>query len=154
MPSVQVTELAATSPELSDAAILFNSYRCFYGCRSDIELCRRYLVERLEAGESTVFLARRQGRWIGLCQLYRGFSSIACARTVVLNDLYVDRAHRHAGVGRALIEKAREFARRIGAARVTLETAEDNVRAQAIYASLGFERSTSFVGYSWVVHPG
>jgi ribosomal protein S18 acetylase RimI-like enzyme len=148
MSTVQVVEIDATGPELSAAAALFDRYRSFYGRPSNPSLAEHYLRERLAAGDSTVLLARHRDQWVGFCQLYRGFSSISCARTVILNDLYVDDGHRSAGVGRALIDHSSAFARRKCAAQVVLETAETNVRAQALYESLGFERSRGFVGYS------
>lgn len=153
MSAVQVVEIDAASPELSAAALLFDRYRSFYGKPANLSLAQHYLRERLEAGESTVLLARLQDQWVGFCQLYRGFSSISCARTVILNDLYVEDAHRSAGVGRALIDYASAFARRVRAARVVLETAETNVRAQALYESLGFERSRGFLSYSLCLCP-
>lgn len=148
MSNIQVFEIDATSPELDSAAMLFDRYRNFYGQPANLSLARNYLRERLAAGESTVLLARLQNHLVGFCQLYRGFSSIACARTVILNDLYVDDAHRSAGVGRALIAHLIAFARQSRAARVVLETADSNTRAQTLYESLGFERSRGFVGYS------
>lgn len=153
MSTVQVVEIDVTSPELSAAAVLFDRYRSFYGKPSNPSLAEQYLRERLAAGDSTVLLARHLDQWVGFCQLYRGFSSIACAHTVILNDLYVDDGHRSAGVGRALIDHASALARQLRAARVVLETAETNVRAQALYESLGFERSRGFVGYSLCLHP-
>ncbi len=153
MSAVQVVEIDATSPALSAAAVLFDRYRSFYGKPANLGLAEHYLRERLEAGESTVLLARLQDQWVGFCQLYWGFSSISCARTVILNDLYVDDGHRRAGVGRELIDHASAFARRVRAARVVLETAETNVRAQALYESLGFERARGFVSYWLCLHP-
>lgn len=153
MSAIQVVEIDATSPEFSAATVLFDQYRSFYGKPTDLSLAQHYLRERLEAGESTVLLARLQDRWIGFCQLYPGFSSLSCARTVILNDLYVDDAHRSAGVGRALIDRASALARRVRAARLVLETAEINVRAQALYESLGFERSRGFLSYSLCLCP-
>jgi ribosomal protein S18 acetylase RimI-like enzyme len=153
MSIVQVIEIDATGPELSAAAVLFDRYRSFYGKPSNPSMAEQYLRERLAAGDSTVLLARQQEQWVGFCQLYQGFSSISCTRTVILNDLYVDEGQRSAGVGRALIDHAGHFARRMRAAQVVLETAESNVRAQALYESLGFERSRGFVGYSLCLCP-
>lgn len=153
MSTVQVVEIDATGPELGAAAVLFDRYRSFYGRPSNQSLAEHYLRERLAAGDSTVLLARHLGQWVGFCQLYRGFSSISCESTVILNDLYVDDGHRSAGVGRALIDRASACARRVRAARVVLETAETNVRAQALYESLGFERTRGFVGYSLCLSP-
>lgn len=148
MPPVTLHEITATSATLDAAAALFDRYRVFYGQPSNPELARRYLCERLQAGESTVLLARLHGEWVGFCQLYRGFSSISCTQTVVLNDLYVEEHVRGKGVGRALVAHVIEHARRQRAASVVLETAVTNLRAQSLYAQLGFERADGFTAYS------
>ncbi|TNF54239.1 MAG: GNAT family N-acetyltransferase [Burkholderiales bacterium] len=153
MPHTQVIEIDARSPELGAASELFDRYRSFYGKPTNLGLAGHYLRERLAANESTVLLARLEDRWVGFCQVYRGFSSISCARTAILNDLYVDPDHRSVGVGRALIAHVIAMCRQAGVALVMLETAETNSRAQALYEELGFERSRGFVGYSLCLCP-
>lgn len=153
MPNIQITEIDAQSPALRSAAMLFDRYRRFYDQPADLAQAHVFLRARLEGGESTVLLAGINDEWIGFCQLYRGFSSIACAPTVVLNDLYVEASHRGIGVGRALIARARVMAEREGARCLLLETAETNTRAQALYESMGFERSRGFVSYCLRLEP-
>jgi ribosomal protein S18 acetylase RimI-like enzyme len=153
MPNIHVTEIDAQSPTFSSAAMLFDRYRRFYGQPTDLALAHAFLSARLKAGESSVLLARVNDQWIGFCQLYRGFSSIACAQTVVLNDLYVEASHRSIGVGRALIARAQVLAKHEGARSLLLETAETNTRAQALYESMGFERSRGFVSYCLSLEP-
>jgi len=153
MSTVQIVEIDAIHPEFSAAVVLFDRYRSFYGKPSNPSLAEHYLRERLEAGESTVLLARLQDQWVGFCQLYRSFSSIACARLVILNDLYVEEGHRSSGVGRSLIAHARTLAQREHAARLLLQTEETNVRAQALYEAQGFERDSGFVNYSMCLCP-
>ena len=147
MSNIHITEIDAQNPALSSAAMLFDRYRRFYGQPANLAKAHAFLSGRLKAGESTVLLARLKDQWIGFCQLYRGFSSIACARTVVINDLYVEASHRSIGVGRELIARAIAIAEREGAGCLVLETAEGNTRAQALYESMGFERSPGFVSY-------
>ncbi|HTM01508.1 MAG TPA: GNAT family N-acetyltransferase, partial [Candidatus Omnitrophota bacterium] len=68
-------------------------------------------------------------------------------RLWVLNDLYVTEAARGLGVGRALMEAAREHAVKTGAKRLTLETMDDNRKAWALYESLGYVKSGPEVRY-------
>lgn len=153
MRTVEIVEMDASSAELDSAAVLFDRYRGFYGRPSNLPLAQHYLRERLQAGESTVLLARLEAQWVGFCQLYRGFSSISCASVAILNDLYVEVGHRGAGVGRALIARAIELARQRHAACVVLETAVTNARARALYEQVGFQRARGFVGYSMGLRP-
>lgn len=55
-----------------------------------------------------------------------------------VSDLFVERAFRRRGVGRALIERCEQLARERGAAEVVLITGHDNMMAQALYRSVGY----------------
>ena len=55
-----------------------------------------------------------------------------------LEELYVAPAHRGHGMGRALLETAIETARRAGARRMDLGTAETDTAARGLYESCGF----------------
>ena len=80
-------------------------------------------------------------------QLYPVFSSVNLTRQWILNDLYVVAEARKMGVGRALMERARELAEATRANCLTLETAADNVPAQRLYEGLGWKRDQEFYRY-------
>ncbi len=61
--------------------------------------------------------------------------------------LAVAPAGRRRGAGRALVEAAAEEARIRGAHTLTLEVAQDNVAALALYAATGFEEVGRRRGY-------
>ena len=56
-----------------------------------------------------------------------------------VNNMAVRRDHQRHGIGRALLEELLAIARRNGARHTLLEVAADNVPAQALYDSYGFE---------------
>lgn len=56
-----------------------------------------------------------------------------------LGELVVAADAEGSGVGRALVERARHWARERGATRLGLETGAANAAARAFYAVLGFE---------------
>ena len=74
-------------------------------------------------GDSVVGIAQGQVDWSRLCSL--GF-------------LGVDESHRRKGIGRALVERFIEEARKRGAAKVTLDTSPTLVPAVKLYAGMGF----------------
>ena len=129
-------------------APLFDAYRRVYEQPGDVALASRYLHERLERGESAIFVAEADGQALGFCQLYPSWCSVAAARIFVLYDLFVDADARRAGVGRRLMLAARDFGRAAGAVRLDLSTARTNTRAQALYESLGWRRDEVFLTYS------
>lgn len=59
------------------------------------------------------------------------------AKIGVLYDLFVDSAARKTGAGRALMLAAHEYAAKNGMTRLDLSTAKNNLKAQALYESLG-----------------
>lgn len=145
--SIQISRAGAA--DLADLTRLFDAYRMFYGQPSEPTQASSFVWNRLTQGDSVIFLARGEdGSVIGFTQLYPTFSSIACRRAFVLNDLYVDEAARGRGVARALLVAARAHAVGVGAAYISLETAVDNTRAQALYESFGFRRDTQFLTYA------
>lgn len=139
----------ATIHDVDLVVPLFDAYRQFYGKPSDLELARRFLLERFQHHESVILLAvDDEGRGVGFTQLYPLFSSVRAARTYLLNDLFVAADARRSGVAAALIHEAEDFARAAGAVGMSLTTAHTNKAAQRLYESLGWKRDLVFREYS------
>ena len=143
------TIIQAGEEDLDEAAGLFDLYRQFYEETADLKLAKRFLKERMKSGDSVIYLALDRNRQVvGFMQLYPLFCSVAATPIWVLYDLYVDASVRRRGVGKQLMMQARELAKRTGASRIDLETAVDNINAQTLYESLGYERDREFFRYS------
>jgi GNAT superfamily N-acetyltransferase len=144
-----VNVIRAGNEHLDLIVPLFDQYRQFYRQTSDIKAARQFLGERLWKRESVVFLAlhEKDSVALGFTQLYPIFSSSAMRRQWVLNDLFVVPGARKTGVGRALMERAHQWALETGADGVSLETATDNLQAQELYEKLGYKRDVVFYRY-------
>ncbi|HEX9068702.1 MAG TPA: GNAT family N-acetyltransferase [Ktedonobacterales bacterium] len=149
--SDDITVTLATPDDLDTLAPLFDGYRQFYRQPTDLAAARDFLRERLTRGESVIFLAWRGGNAAGFTQLYPTFSSVSMKRLWILNDLFVVADARRAGVAQALLERARRHAVETGAKGLTLQTARDNIPAQALYESLGWTREQMFYAYNLLV---
>ncbi|MGD9719735.1 MAG: N-acetyltransferase family protein [Pirellulales bacterium] len=133
---------------LNPLAALFDAYRVFYEQPSDPDGSRRFLRERLTKADSCILCALGdRGEVLGFVQLYPTFSSVAMAPIFILNDLFVDPAARRHGVGRRLLEAARDHARASGARRLELATQKTNTTAQALYESAGWVKEEKFFRY-------
>ena len=140
---------SAGMDDLPALAALFDGYRVFYGQPSDPTRAAAFLRQRLERGDSHLLLAvDAQGNALGFTQLYPLFTSVGTAPIELLNDLFVAPQTRGRGVGRALLRRAAEDARKRGAVRLELQTTVDNATAQALYASEGWARADGFIGFS------
>ncbi len=137
----------ATLTDLAALVPLFDGYRRFYGQPSDPARAERFLRERLAGDESVIFLALDDATALGFVQLYPSFWSVAACRSWILNDLYVIPESRGAGVGRALLERARAHAESTGAGGMSLATQRSNVTAQRLYEGLGWVRDEEFFHY-------
>jgi GNAT superfamily N-acetyltransferase len=126
---------------------LFDAYRQFYSQPSDLGRAREFLAERMDRGESVVFLALGGEAGLGFTQLYPIFSSVSAAPMWLLNDLYVAREARGQGIGAALLEQARVHARETGACQLLLETGADNP-ARGLYERCGWQLVTERVFYT------
>ena len=88
------------------------------------------------------FAYRASGEFAGFATVYFSYASGITEKIAVLNDLYTSPACRGKGVGRALIEHCRSYAKGKGAARLQWLTAPENENAQKLYDSLDTRKST------------
>ncbi len=151
-PANTLAIVRATLDDLPLLLPLFDGYRQFYKQPSNLEAARLFLTARLEENSSVIFLALRtdeQGerQACGFTQLYPSFSSVSLKPLWILNDLFVAPEVRRSGAGRALLERAREFAAETQAKGLTLSTAVDNSTAQALYEAAGWKRDEEFYVY-------
>jgi ribosomal protein S18 acetylase RimI-like enzyme len=144
-----ITIRQAQSCDTATIAPLFDAYRQFYGKPADPGLAARFLRERLENGESTVFVAEdNAGEAVGFVQLYPSFSSVSAARIYVLNDLFIAPQARRGALARRLMDAAAAYARGQGAIRLSLSTGTSNLAAQSLYESGGWVRDEQYFHYS------
>lgn len=138
----------ANLDDLDVLAPMFDAYRVFYSCKSDLGRARDWLRARIGNGESTVLLARVGTIPAGFVQLYPMYSSVHTARIWVLNDLYVEPAYRREGVAQHLLDAAKAFARDDGAYAIQLETTRENSAARALYTGNGWQEDET----QWYSH--
>lgn len=141
----------AVLADLDDIVPLFDGYRQFYGRSSDMEAARDFLISRFNHSESVLFIARVDGVAAGFTQLYPSFSSVSLARTFILNDLFVNEYFHRQGVAKSLILAATNYAKKLGAIRLTLSAATTNEKAQGFYNSLGWDLDEQFFVYHFSI---
>lgn len=142
-----ITVRQAVMADLPALALLFGHYRVFQGQASEPEAERRFLQERLDHGESVVFIAMRGEAALGIAQLYPLFSSVSMTRVFILNDLYVLPEGRRHGVASALLRALEQHAVAVGASRITLLVARPNRSAQALYEAREWQVDDAFFMY-------
>ena len=137
----------AVPSDLDQLVPLFDQYREFQGRPSDPAAARRFLQARFDDRDSVVFMARQDGTAAGFAQLYPSYSSVSLARVFILNDLFVHASARRQGVASALLAAVERYAWSLGAVRLTLNVARDNLKGQALYEAEGWTRDAQFFMY-------
>jgi GNAT superfamily N-acetyltransferase len=116
---------------------------------------------RQERGQSTYLVAWLDGRPVGHAELRWGGCDDAAVRAArpgcpEINALTVwPESLRSRGIGSALVRAAEERARERGRTAIGLGVADDNPRAAALYARLGYRPLAPYVGrWSYEGHDG
>ena len=113
----------------------------------------RAATERLRAAIDSpgveVLVADVDGAIAGFCTVYDDIDSVRFGRRAWIEDLAVDPAQRSRGIGKALLDAAKDWARERGASHLELDSAETRPDAHRFYEREGPSwRSRS---YGWVV---
>jgi ribosomal protein S18 acetylase RimI-like enzyme len=152
LATMTVSIRPAAADDLPAVATLFDQYRQFYEQAPDAALALQFITERFTRQESVLLVAQDGANGlVGFCQLYPSFCSVEAKPIYVLYDLFVAPSARKTGAGRALMLAAESRARADGKARMDLTTAKTNLRAQALYESLGWVRDEVFYAYNKAV---
>lgn len=142
MDAPEIHLLEADTPALLDAArAIFVEYAAALGVdlgfqRFDDELAR--LPGEYAAPAGALLLAFVDGQLAG-CGALRPLADVDYANACEMKRLYVRRAFRRFGLGRALAGALIERAREAGYSNLLLDTLDDMEAARDLYESLGFE---------------
>ena len=145
---MQVRE--AKLSDLENLSALFNSYRMFYGKKSDLKIAEEFLRSRIENKDSKIFVCDLNNGLSGFVQLYPIFSSTRVSKYWLLNDLFVDIKKRGKGYPKQLIERSKELVIESNACGMLLETEKSNDIGNMLYPSTGFKKNELCNFYEWV----
>lgn len=91
-------------------------------------------------------VAERQGSVIGFVSLVFYKTTFHAGGTALINELVVDPQYRGQGIGRALIEHAKQEAGARGMEELEVGTESGNKAAQAFYRRCGFDEEHILFG--------
>jgi ribosomal protein S18 acetylase RimI-like enzyme len=118
------------------------------GGQSMPDFTRANLVEGL-AVHPTAFLlfAKDKAEFIGLITCFVNFSTFKAKPYINIHDIVVLTSYRGQGIGRKLLQGVIKIADENNYCKVTLEVRMDNINAQGLYKSLGFEECDPVMHY-------
>lgn len=105
------------------------------------------LRQAIGSHDSCVLVAASKERLVGFCTAYQDMHSVRFGYRAWIEDLAVDPARRSQGIGKALLDAAKDWARERGATHLELDSAESRTDAHRFYER---ERpSWRSVSYAW-----
>lgn len=106
------------------------------------------LEQAINSRDSAVLVAAdHAGGLIGLCTAYQDLHSIRFGYRAWIEDLVVDPRHRSRGVGKALLDAAKGWARERGAMHLELDSGLERTDAHRFYRREGSEYES--VSFGW-----
>jgi GNAT superfamily N-acetyltransferase len=139
MPMIS-SATSADIPQLADLlALLYAQEAEFTFDREKQARGLRLIVETPACGQ--IFVARSDGRAVGMVNLLFTVSTAEGGPACWLEDVVVHPDHRGAGLGARLVGHAIEVARSRGYLRISLLTDQTNEAAQRFYSRHGFVAS-------------
>jgi GNAT superfamily N-acetyltransferase len=103
----------------------------------------------IESDHAEVLIAEVDGCVAGICTVYDDIDSVRFGRRAWVEDLAVDPGQRSQGLGKALLDAAKEWARDRGASHLELDSATTRADAHRFYER---EQPTwTSVSFGWVL---
>jgi GNAT superfamily N-acetyltransferase len=87
----------------------------------------------IASDRAVVLLAREAGAIVGLCVAYQDIESVRFGQRAWVEDLAVDPHRRSLGIGKQLLDAAKEWARARGATHLELDSGEARAAAHRFY---------------------
>jgi GNAT superfamily N-acetyltransferase len=101
--------------------------------RWDPDRARGAIGEAIDAATSTVLVAEHRAELLGFATAYLDLNSVRYGLRCWVEDLAVSPVHRSQGVGKALLDAAKEWARERGATHLELDSGEARSDAHRFY---------------------
>ncbi len=101
--------------------------------RWDEERARLVLTEAVISPDSAVFVADDGGELVGFCTAYLDLNSVRFGRRCWVEELAVGPERRSEGIGKALLDAAKDWARAAGADHLELDSGLGRADAHRFY---------------------
>ena len=94
------------------------------------------LVQAIQYGKITFFVAKRGYRTVGMCSVAKCFSTFSCTDTGVFDDFYIEPVFRRKGIARKLAQAAQNWCNENNLASLTVTCAPCD---EEMYQALAFD---------------
>jgi GNAT superfamily N-acetyltransferase len=115
----------------------------------DADAAAQRLSAAIESDHAEVLIADVDSRVAGICTVYDDIDSVRFGRRAWVEDLAVDPGQRSQGLGKALLDAAKDWARERGASHLELDSATTRADAHRFYERE--QPAWTSVSFGWVL---
>jgi GNAT superfamily N-acetyltransferase len=115
----------------------------------DPDAAAERLGQAIRSDGAAVLVADADGAIAGFTTVYDEFTSVRFGRRAWVEDLAVDPGRRSQGIGKALLDAAKDWGRKRGASHLELDSAETRPDAHRFYERE--DPSWRSVSFGWVL---
>jgi GNAT superfamily N-acetyltransferase len=94
---------------------------------------RSAIADAISDQSAAILVAERRGELLGFCSAYLDLNSVRFGARCWVEDLAVSPEHRSEGLGKALLDRAKDWARERGATHLELDSADTREDAHRFY---------------------
>jgi len=134
--------IAVESPLQDDVRSLIAELNAYLLSITPPEYCSHMTVEQMAGADTTVFVARDEGRAVGCGALRRDVHSVG-----EVKRMYTVPSSQGQGIGGRILAAIEELAREEGFTRLVLETGHAHEPAWHVYERAGFTRCGPVLDY-------
>jgi GNAT superfamily N-acetyltransferase len=141
---------AATADEVERLPALYEWLFAAPGARPDDWDERRAVLalrHAIDSHDACVLLADDDGELVGICTVYQDLHSVRYGYRAWVEDLAVDPERRSQGIGKALLDAAKGWARERGAMHLELDSALTRPDAHRFYEREGSQYKAYSFGW-------
>lgn len=134
--------IAVESPLQDDVRALVAALTEWSQERTPHDTCHQMTVEQMAHPDTTVFVARDEGKAVAIGALRRHADGVA-----EVKRMFTDPDYRGHGLGARIVREVEKLARAEGFTRLVLETGPNFDAARHVYARAGFTECGPVLGY-------
>lgn len=145
---MNVLLVRASADDAATSYMLTRELMAHHNALDIFTLTEERLGELIEKEAVCSYIALADGKPVGIMNFFWKYTTFTGRRILYIEDLYVRESFRGLGLGRILLEKAREIASDADCEQIELKCAAWNEKSARFYEKIGMEHEKEWNVYT------
>ncbi len=143
-----ISLIRASADEIHTVFTLTRELMKYHNALDIFTLTEKRLAELIKNEVIHSYVALVDGKPMGVMNFFWKYTTFTGRKILYIEDLYVRSETRKSGVGRALIEKAKELAKANDCEQIELKCSDWNTTSAQFYEHIGFKAEKQWITYT------